>query len=166
MKNWIVVMALLMAPAVLVAQKVTADSDPAGRFGSYHTYAWTTGTPASNPLAEARIHNSVEQQLAAKGFSKSNTPDVFVATLVATNERQELIANGFYGGFLYGGLDTATVQTYVVGTLIVDIYDAQTKKLVWRGTGTDTMSSKPEKNTRKVEEALEKIFARYPGGQS
>ena len=166
MKNWIAVGALLIAPAVVIAQKVTIDSDPAGQFASYKTYGWTAGTPASNPLAESRIHAAVEQQLAAKGFTKSNNPDVMVATLVATKEQKQLIADGFGGGFMWGGgYATATVQTYVQGTLVVDVYDAHKKQLVWRATGTDTLSSKPEKNTHKVEKALAKMFEKYPPGQ-
>ncbi len=165
MRNWIAIVTLLIAPVAVLAQKVNTDSDPTAPFASYRTYAWTAGTPAANPFAEDRIHAAVEQQLAAKGFTKSDTPDVMVATLVATEDRQELVANGFGGGFLFGGYATASVRTYVQGTLVVDLYDAHTKQLVWRGTGTDTMSSKSEKNTKKVDKALAKMFERYPPGQ-
>jgi len=163
MKRWIAVVAVLIAPVTLVAQKVIVDSDPSGQFGSYRTYGWTTGQPASNPISENRIHAAVEQQLAARGFTKSDTPDVYIATLVATREKHELIANGFGGGWYYGGYTTTTsLHTYVVGTLVVDLYDARTKQLVWRGTGSDTISDKPEKNARTVDKALAKMFAKYP----
>jgi len=166
MRNWLAVVSLLIAPAVGLAQKVTTDSDPKAPFASYRTYAWTAGTPASNPLAEARIHAAVEQQLALKGLTKSDNSDLVVATIVATQDQHELVANGFGGGFRFGGgLATATVQTYVKGTLVVDLYDAHTKQLVWRGTGADTLSDKPEKNTQKADKALAKMFERYPPTQ-
>jgi hypothetical protein len=56
----------------------------------------------------------------------------------------------------------ATVQTYTEGSLIVDLYDATTKKMVWRGVATATVSSKPEKNATKIDKSLMKMFARYP----
>src|SRR4051812_17429335 len=167
MRNWLAVVSLLIAPVVLLAQKVTTDSDPKAPFASYRTYAWTAGTPASNPLAEARIHAAVDQQLALKGLTKADSPDLVVATAVARQEQRELVANGFGGGFMFGGgLATATVQTYVNGTLVVDLYDAHSKQLVWRGTGADTLSDKSQKNTDKANKALAKMFERYPPGQN
>jgi hypothetical protein len=165
MRNWIVVVALLVAPAPAFTQKVDVDSDRTAAFARYRTYAWTAGTPAANPLAENRIHAAVEGQLAADGFTLSATPDVFVATIAVTHEQRELVASGFGGGLMFGGYATASVQTYETGTLIVDLYDARTKQLVWRGTGTDTLSDKPEKNTAKMNKAVAKMFEQYPPTQ-
>ena len=153
----------VLSAATLLAQKVNTDSDPAAPFSSYKTYAWTNGTPAPNPLADQRIHASVDQQLAAKGLTKqAENPDLIVATHVVTQQQKQFISNGFGYGW-YGGLGTVTEQTYIQGTLIVDLYDAHTKKMVWRGTGTDTASDKADRNTKKVNKALAKMFERYPG---
>ena len=171
MKNWTmsaVAVGTLLAGSPALAQKVVVDSNPAAAFAGYRTYTWTAGTPAANPLAEQRIHALVDQRLAAKGFSQATAnPDVVIATHVVTKEEKELNVNDFGGfgwgyGYGFGGTTTATVQTYTVGTLAVDIYDAKTKMLVWRGTGTDTMSSKPDKNTGKASKALDKMFKQYP----
>lgn len=150
--------------ATALAQKVNTDSDPAAPFSSFKTYAWTVGTPSPNPLGDQRIHDSVDRQLAAKGLTKrADNPDLVVATHVMTHEERQLVANGFGYGW-YGGLGTTvTEQTYVQGTLVVDLYDAHTKKMVWRGTATDTASDKADKNTKKVNKALAKMFERYPG---
>jgi hypothetical protein len=42
------------------------------------------------------------------------------------------------------------------------MYDAKTKMLVWRGTGSGTASEKADKNTEKMDKALDKMFMRYP----
>ena len=147
--------------ASVFAQKVNVDSDRSAPFATYKTYAWTEGTPSPNPLGEGRIHAAVAAQLAAKGLmpATSGAPDIYVATHVVTQERQELVANGFgYWGYGVG----ATIQTYLEGMLVVDIYDAKSKKLVWRGVGTDTVSHKAEKNAKHVNEAVEKMFEKYP----
>jgi hypothetical protein len=154
----------LLAGSPALAQRVNVDANPAANFAGYRTYTWTVGTPAANPLAEQRLHALVDQQLAVKGFSKATaSPDVFIATHVTTKEQQQLNVNGFGGwGYGFGGPTTATIQTYVVGTLVVDIYDAKTKMLVWRGTGTGTASDKADKNTAKADKALAKMFKQYP----
>jgi len=81
---------------------------------------------------------------------------------VTTREKQEIYANGFYGGYWYGGPVYATVDYITMGTLVVDMYDAKTKQLVWRGTRTDHVSSKPSKNTERADEAITKMFIKYP----
>jgi hypothetical protein len=168
MKNRIAVaLAVLMTTALVHAQKVNVDSDPAAPFATYKTYAWTAGTPAPNALSDQRLHTSVDARLAARGLAMNTTaPDVIVATHVTTKEKQELIANGFgYGPWGFGGgFGGATVETFVEGTLIVDLYDAKTKKMVWRGIATATASDKPTKNTDKMNKALDKMFEKYPGG--
>jgi len=157
--------ALLTLTAVAYAQKVNTDSDPAARFSDYKTYAWTTGTASPNPLGEQRIHDAVDRQLGAKGLSVNRErPDLIVATHVMSHEEKEIVADGFaYGPWWYGGgVTTTRVNTYLQGTLVVDIYDAATKKMIWRGTATDTVSDKAAKNTKKISKALTKMFQRYP----
>jgi uncharacterized protein DUF4136 len=158
-----VALAGLMA-TVAYAQKVTTDSAPGAPFAGYRTYAWTPGTPSPVSLTEQAIHAGVNAQLRAKELTQSEAhPDLYVATHVATHTVPELIANGFGPWWGYGG-GVATVQTYTKGTLVVDLYDAATKKMVWRGVATSTLSSKPSKNHAKLDKALAKMFERYPPG--
>jgi hypothetical protein len=164
MKNTIVgAVAVVLTAAVVSAQKVSVDSDPAASFATYKTYAWVEGTPAPNPLNEDRLHMAVDAHLAARGLRMNTTdPDVVIATHVTTNERKELVVNGFGPGWWGGG--TAQVETYVDGTLVVDLYDTHTKKMVWRGVATATASDKPTKNASKMNKALDKMFERLPIG--
>ena len=166
MRTWIQLAAILgsvLLPVSSFAQKVSVDFDSKAPFATYKTYAWTTGTPSPNPLGEQRIRDGVDQRMAAKGLKKvDSNPDVVVATHAVAQEQKELNAYGFGGGPRWGGTGTARVDTYVQGTLVVDLYDAGTKQLVWRGVGTDTASDKPEKNTQKLNKVLDKMFKDYP----
>jgi hypothetical protein len=54
------------------------------------------------------------------------------------------------------------VENIPVGTLVVDIYDTSSEHLVWRGLASDQLSDKPEKDTKKVEKAVDKMFAKFP----
>ena len=165
----VAVSAMVLLPAVAFAQKVNVDFDPAVDFGKFRTYAWVQGTPSPNPLGEQRVRDEVEKRMAAAGFTKAAAnPDVAIATHVLTKEEKEVITTGYgYGGGYYrwgGGMGTTTsqVNSYIQGTLVLDIYDATTKKLAWRGTGTDTASDKADKNAKKVQKALDKMFKEYP----
>jgi hypothetical protein len=150
-----------LTAGVVYAQHVTTDSDPAAPFATYKTYAWTPGTASAVSLTEQRIHDGVNAQLQGKGMTQVNSnPNVFVATHVMTHTVPQVIADGF-GPWGFGA-GMATVQTYTEGSLIVDLYDATTRKMVWRGVATTAVSSKPEKNASKIDKSLMKMFARYP----
>ncbi|HMJ81522.1 MAG TPA: DUF4136 domain-containing protein [Vicinamibacterales bacterium] len=152
-----------LTAGVVYAQHVTTDSDPAAPFATYKTYAWTPGTASAVSLTEQRIHEGVNAQLQGKGMTQvDSNPNVFVATHVTTHAVPQVIADGF-GPWGFGG-GMATVQTYTEGTLVVDLYDATTRKMVWRGVATATVSDKPEKNAVKIDKSLAKLFARYPPG--
>jgi len=60
------------------------------------------------------------------------------------------------------GQAITTPETYTVGTLVVDLFDVRTMQLVWRGAGTETLSDKPEKDTQKLNKAVEKMFKDFP----
>ena len=156
----LVPIACVLLATIAYAQKVTFDSNPSAPFASYKTYAWTQGTPTADSLMEQRIHDGVAAQLAAKGLTPTNaTPDLFVATHAVTQDHPQLVVNGF--GWGLGGV--ASVENYTVGTLVVDLYDAKTRQMVWRGVATDSVSSKPQKNAERINKAIEKMFAKYPG---
>ncbi len=54
------------------------------------------------------------------------------------------------------------VNEYAVGTLVVDMFDAKTKNLVFRGTAEDEISDNPEKNAKRLEKASTKLFKDFP----
>jgi hypothetical protein len=162
----LVVAALVVTllPAVAHAQKVDTDFDPAVDFRTFKTYSWTTGTPSPNPIGEQRIQDAVNKALQAKGLKLvTANPDLVVATHAVGKEEKEPVSTGYGGPYRWGdGMATTSVYTYVKGTLAVDLYSAQSKKLAWRGVATDTMSDKAEKNADKVIKAVDKMFKSYP----
>ena len=62
----------------------------------------------------------------------------------------------------HGHARTTVVSEYTVGTLVVDMFDAKTKNLVFRGTAEDEISDNPEKNTKRLEKASTKMFKNFP----
>jgi Domain of unknown function (DUF4136) len=161
-----VIAVLFFTVSLAFAQKVRVDYDHSANFAKYMTFSWIKqpATP-KDPLMQQRVITAINEQLKAKGLQLvDSNGDLAVAVNVATQEKQTL--NTFYDGFgpwAWGmGGATTTVETYTEGTIVADLFDAQTKKVVWRGVATKEVSDKPEKVTQQVDKAIEKLFKNYP----
>jgi Domain of unknown function (DUF4136) len=163
-----IVVLLPLLSVVILAANVTVDYDKKASFSNLKTYSWKKGTPASNPLMDQRVIESVDKQLLMKGFLKvdaANNPGLAVAYHAAVEVETQLNTTevGWSGwGYYGGGTSTTQVEKIPVGTLIVDIGDAKNKKLLWRGKATDTVNDKPEKVEKKINESVEKMFKKFP----
>lgn len=150
---------------------VNFDYDHDVDFSSYRTYAWVgSDTLAADPLMRQRIVSAIDEQLAAKGLTKTDaSPDLYVLAAGSTSD-ETVVDTDHYGygygpGWYYGGAPMSsrtTVTRYTRGTLVVDLSDARTKSLVWRGTASDIMAEDPAVNTEKVRVAVQQMFERYP----
>ena len=167
----------LMMPALAMAQKTSYDYDKAATFSTYKSYAFKEGTKAGQVLIDERIVQAIEAELAAKGFTKSDTnPDVFVVYHVAIDKEKDIstYSSGYgggygpygwgYGGGWAGGTSTTSVRDILVGTLVVDIADAKQGQLAWRGMGVKEINTtaKPDKRDKSIKAAVDKIFKNYP----
>jgi len=145
---------------------VQTDYDKKADFSQYKSYSWVK-VQTSNPLWESRIKDAVDSELQAKGWRKVDEGgDVALAAVgSATNEKEYTT---FYSGIGpwrwrgFGSETTTTVSTYKVGTLVLDMYDARDHRLIWRGTASDTLSDKPEKNEKKLEKTVSKMLDKFP----
>jgi hypothetical protein len=161
----------LVALGAAFAQQVKTDFDHQANFSQYKTYSWQEIKPA-NSLWDARIKNSVDAQLAAKGWTQVDSGgDVAIVAIKTTQTQRSLqtFYDGFGGGWGWrrfggGGFgeSTTTEQDYKQGTLVVDMYDAKTKQLIWRGSAEDTVSSKAEKNEKNLDKGVAKMFKKFP----
>ena len=158
---------VLLSVSSLGVAGVNVDFDAAADFSKYKSYQWKEGTTLPNPLMQERLKAAVDQALSGKGMAASDKPDVFVITHGRLEVQKSVDLTTFgYGGYYgwSGGMTTssATVHEIPVGTLIIDLVDASSNKLVWRGTGTDVVSTKPEKNAEKINKIVPKVFKNYP----
>jgi Domain of unknown function (DUF4136) len=161
---------LLLATSA-AAQDVTWDYAKGTDFTRLKTYAWTAGQPLADPLNHQRIVSAIEAQLAAKGFTKVDSaehPDALVAYYAgfAKNFALNEIGSG-WGGLHFAGTWTnrARVEEIVVGSMIVDIVDASSSAIVWRGMASKDIDvhAKPGTRDKQVNRAVEKMFRHYPG---
>jgi hypothetical protein len=150
------------------AQKVETDYDHSANFSRYHTYSWGL-VHTSDPLFEGRIREAVDHALQAKGWQQVPDGGDVLLTAVAIRKNQPeytTFYDGLGGGWRWrgwgDGMATTTVDNIPVGTLVIDMYDTSTKQRVWRGLATDQLSDKPDKDTKKLEKAVNKMFDKFP----
>jgi len=158
--------ALLCATASF-AQQVKTDYDRSADFSQYRTYSWEK-VQTQDPLWVDRIKEAVNAALTAKGLTpvESGGQIAIVAVEMTQNQRTlNTFYDGFGGGWRWGGgfaNATTTVDTYKVGTLVIDLFDANTKKIVWRGSSSDTLSDKSDKNIKALDKGVQKMFDHFP----
>ena len=158
--------ALLFATASF-AQQVKTDYDRSADFSQYKTYSWEK-VQTQDPLWVDRIKEAVNGALTAKGLTPVDSGgDVAIVAIEMTKNEQNLntFYNGFGGGWRWGGGfgdATTTVDNYKVGTLVVDLFDAKTKKIIWRGSSSDTLSDKSDKNIKNLDKGVQKMFDHFP----
>ncbi len=161
--------ALTAAGFGLAMADVHTDYDHAADFRALKTYSWLK-VDAGNSLWTDRIRKDVDQQLASKGLTmQPSGGDVRVSALGRVTEQQSYTTfyDGMGGGWGWRGFgdlgfSTTTPEETPVGTLTVDMFNPHTKKLIWRGVSTKTLSGKSEKNEKKLESAVADMFRKFP----
>lgn len=166
---WLSLVGLLLFGSLRVfGAQIATDYDHSINFSQYRTYSWLK-VQAGDSLWEDRIKQDIDAQLAAKGWTKVDANgSATIAAFQSTHDQQTLdtFYDGFGGGWRWRGfgdsMATTTTEITKVGTLVVDIFDAQTQKLIWRGKQSDALSSNPEKNAEKLGKDLGSLFKRFP----
>src|SRR5271156_3998616 len=133
--------AVLLTTTASFGQQVKTDYDRETDFSHYRTYSWEK-VQTQNQLWVDRIKETVNSALAAKGWTQVDSGGEVAVVGIETNQNQQTL-NTFYDGFGGGwrwrgfggfGDSTTTVDTYKVGTLVLDLFDSSSKKLIWRGS--------------------------------
>ena len=154
------------------AVKVNSDYDKKVDFTQFKTFAfYKSGIDKVeiSDLDKKRILHSVDEVLTAKGFTKSETPDILVN--IFTKEREQVDVNRFNSGwgygwgygwnpYLWGG--STTVSRYTEGTLYIDLIDSKKKELIWQGEGEGVLTKDTNKKDEKIKEFVTKILEQYP----
>ena len=173
--SWILLLAVL-APAA-IAQDVKYNFDSSVDFSKFKTYRWERN-PNSQPvdeLTEKQLKQALDTELATKGLTETpDHADLVIVYQIATRNEAEITTWdtgwGYGPGWRRGwygpgpGMTTTTVDTITIGMLDLDMFDAQSKQLVWRGTVSKALDPKanPEKRQKNMRKAAQKLLKHYP----
>jgi len=161
---------ILFVCGAALAQDVTYNFAPGTDFTKFKTYKWVKieGAEYPNQILDQQIRQSIDSQLAAKGFSKSESDnaDLYVGYQVSITQERQWNAYGMGGAGwrMGGGMATATSSTLQVGTLAFDVYDQAGKQLIWRGSATKTLNppKDPAKRQNNLDKGVAKLLKNFP----
>jgi hypothetical protein len=158
-------MLVCIASAVALGQQVSVNYNHSQSFAAYHTYAWgadNANQGQNSILAQVAVQD-IDSALQGKGWQKvepGQNPDVIVTASGGMKQQTSYSAWGMRG--IGGGMGGITPEQNVIGTLIVDIYDAKNQSLIWRGIGQNTLDNNGSKNQQMVQRAIAKMFKQWP----
>lgn len=173
-KLFILPILLLLVLTSCSSISVYSDYDKSVDFTKYKTYAYFKpgiDKVEISDLDKRRILRAIDEQMTAKGFTKSDNPDLLIN--IFTKAREEVNVNQFNAGWGYGwgygwnpylmmGNQTS-VSTSTQGTLYIDFIDAKKKEMIWQGEGVGYLTNQgPDKKDKVVAEFVGKILAQYP----
>ena len=170
---WFVLLSMTFGCATVF---VNTDYDKNADFTQYKTYAYFKNgidKVEISDLDKKRILRAIDEQMLAKGFTKSETPDMLIN--IFTKAREEVNVNQFNAGWGYGwgfgwnpwmwggamGMNN-TVTTNTEGTLFIDFIDAKKKEMFWQGEGKGQLTKRMEKKDANINDFVTKILAQYP----
>jgi len=154
--------------------QVTTDYDNTVDFQQFRTYAFMKdGVDKINisDLDKKRILKAIDEQLTAKGYSKSENPDLLINLFTDT---KQIVNVNTYGGWGYGfyrpwgwnpwmmGPGYQSVSTSTEGILYVDVLKAKSKELIWQGKGTGYLTTRQSKKEERIKEFVSKVLETFP----
>lgn len=146
-------------------------------FADYVTYEWgppdhlPVGDPRldNNPFFNDRLQGAIEKGLAARGYERVNSgvePQLLVHYHASVNQKVDVYKADHPYGYCYGDCDARVVE-FEEGTLVLDIVDVKTKKVVWRGWAQDAMDgviNDQDRLDRQVDESVVRMMQLLPRG--
>ncbi|GEP49374.1 hypothetical protein FNO01nite_00460 [Flavobacterium noncentrifugens] len=163
---------LLFVLGACSSVRVASDFDKNVDFTPFKTYAFYKNgidKVEISDLDKKRILRSIDEAMTAKGFTKSETPDLLIN--IFTKAREQVNVNQFNAGWGYGwgygwnpyiwGGNT-NVYTTTEGTLYIDLIDAKKKEMIWQGEGQGVLTQNSGDKDARIKEFVTKILEQYP----
>lgn len=162
---------LILALSSCNAVRVNTDYDKKVDFSKFKTFAFYKAgidKVEISDLDKKRILHAIENQMIAKGFTLSETPDLLIN--INTKAEKNININQFNAGFGYGwGMGwnpyfgtSNMVSTSTQGILTIDLIDASKKELIWQGEGTGNLTQNGDKKDENIKGFVTKILEQYP----
>ena len=160
-----------MAGAPILAQTATIDYDHSVNFLKFKTYTWEK-VHATDPGVEDRITIALNRDMGGRYMTEvAKGGDVTITAVEATQDKQEFTTfyNSLGSDYSWqrpwgsGFLDSqATLSDIPVNTLIIDMYDTKTHKLLWRGTIAGPLEGSQDKMNNAIDKEVTELISKFP----
>jgi hypothetical protein len=144
-------------------------------FAAYRTFDWgpadslPTGDPRldKDPFFKDQIQGAVEKGLAARGMTiaTSGTPDLLIHYHAAVTERIDVVGADRRYGYCQTDDCRGQVVAHEAGTLVIDVVDTRTQRVIWRGWAQDRLEPLLDNRdtlATHISEAVARMLARFP----
>jgi len=178
---WIVLMLVFLQACSGI--QVSQDFEQGFDFSGLKTFAWDAnednqwGLAGSNELVDRRIRSAIETTLTSRQFSPVDAGKADFMVLYNVEVDQRISSSNVSGGVSMGrstrgrhgsiGISTGSqIRTYEQGTLLIDVIDVASDKLVWRGTSSQALQdlSDPQRLTDHINATVAAILEQFPPG--
>ncbi|WP_255397177.1 DUF4136 domain-containing protein [Reichenbachiella sp. 5M10] len=171
----------LMFVVSLGYAQVKSDYDKNADFTKYKTYSfegWQKDSDKQlNDFDKKRLLDALKAEFEKRDMKlvTDGEADAGIALYIVLDKKTSTTAyTDYMGGMGYGprwgwgmgagGTATTTYSEddYIQGTLVVDMYDGESKALVWQGILTTDVQEKPEKRDKTIPKKIKKLMSKYP----
>ena len=161
----VLISAAVLAAACASSIRVRTDYDRDVDFKKYRTFAFREGNSSGNPVMDQRIKSDIVAAMKARGMDevRPENADAIVVAHAATRTRRTY--DTFYEGWGWRyrwSRPTVVINEFEVGSIVVDVFDQQSKNAVWHGYATRVLHEDPEKDADQTDRAVTQIFREYP----
>lgn len=175
MQRSIGILAVALALGIhLFAQQVATDTSHNYKFAQPTKFAIKVGTPWEGSPSENDARQAVAKRLSEKGWTEADQAscDVLVVLHGTTAAKQTFPAlYDSLPGYSYQnvgapGLADSDDFEYKPGTLLVDIFDAKTKRAIFRGVAKNELTAGTQKKSSGIDKTVKKMFKDLPASES
>jgi hypothetical protein len=165
-----------------VGVRVTTEVEPGISFAAFRTFQVLPPPPRRDgrrapaddlmlvsSITSRALRTSIADAFIARGYGLDDTAPTFRVAYYASSREKLDIALWDYGyrGRWWGawrvpGPVSATTY-YTEGTVVIDVIDARTNELVWRGRGVARSSDDPGEFQRNLRQAVQAVVKKFPG---
>lgn len=179
---------LLVVAGCTSLPKTGYDFDRSTNFGGYKTYAWLPGEQektgdrrADNSAVDMRVRIAIGTQLRMKGYQtlQDGRPDFFVTYTIGLKDNSPTVSSQYFSEGMAGhpflhSADTRSVRettssmseghSSLTGTLLIDVIDGASQKLVWRGTAAGEVDQglTSEQRDERTKAIVQRILSHFP----
>ena len=175
-----ILFALCLGGGAVLAQDVRFNFDPSADFSKYKTYRWAQHPDSMqvDQLTLKTLGQAFDTESAKKGLQRASgdTSDLVIVYQIGSSQEKQVTSfsndfgygpgwrGGWYGGGMGSSTTTSTTSTIHTGQVVLDMYDASSKHLIWRGLVSKTLDpkAKPEKQQKNAAKAAAKLMKKYP----
>ena len=158
---------LLFCAAAAMGQTVQTDYDHNSNLAKFKTFGFSQqlrrpgDALAANPINDRRIHDALNSELIANGFTASAQPDFWITYAVTAHKGLNIQDNRFGIFQRMGNID---VNSVTEGTLVVVFTDSQTRQEVWRGYASGELN--PKDLNKDVTRSITKLIQKFKKDQA